>query len=208
MPVSTQTRAVSPVTLARQSARARLLRRVVALGALGLFVAGMLVAAGFGAFVVTALPFVVAAVIAAGAVWLLRRSRPWRIARPVARGVAHATASVARPAARLAHTGGSSAVATANAAPSALRAAAVGLREFLERPREPWRPPPALERGRSSLTALVVRTTPVRREAHRMWRALAAAGTARALSLAAGLERRIVQAAATRRGDPPRTPGA
>jgi hypothetical protein len=208
MPVSTQTRAVSPVTLARQSARGRLLRRIVALGALGLFVAGMLVAAGFGAFVVTALPFVAAAVLAGGAAWLVRRSRPWRIARPVARGVAHTMATVARPAGRLARAARSSAVAAVDAAPSALRAASVRVREFLERPREPWHPPPALERGRGSLTALFVRATPVRQEAHRMWRALAAAGTVRALSFAAGLERRIVRAATTRRDDPPRSPRA
>jgi hypothetical protein len=171
MPVSTQTRAVSPVTLARHSARGRLLRRVVALGALGLFVAGMLVAAGFGALVVTALPAVAAAVIAAGAAWLLWRSRPWRIARPVARTVAHVTAAVARSTERLTRATGSSVARALTNAPTAFCAAATRADEFLAR-------------VRGSLTAVAVRTIPVRQEAYQAWRALAAELRRRMLGVA------------------------
>jgi len=207
MPVPSQTRAVSPVTLARHSARGRILRRVVSLGALGLFVAGMLVAAGLGDLVVTAVPVVAATVAAAGAAWLLWRVRPWRIARPAASALARATATLARVTATRVRATGSLAAGAVTAAPTALRAAAVWVRGFLERPREPWQPPAgavrALERVRGSLSALILRTIPVRQKAHRSWHALATAGTMRALALAAGLQRRILRVAARRRDRPP-----
>jgi hypothetical protein len=193
VPISSQTQALSPVTLARRSARGRLLRRLVALGALALFVAGMLVAAGLGSLVTTALPVVAAAAVAAGAAWALWRSRPWRIVPPVARAVTRTAATLARLAASLVGATGSTAVAMATAAPDVLRAAATRVRQFLEHPRERWQPPRALQELRGSLTVIVVRTIPARQQAHRGWRAMAARGTASALALAAAARRRLVR---------------
>src|SRR4051794_11485386 len=95
MPVTTQTRMVSPVVLA-QSWRVRVLRRVVALLAFTAFVAGMLAAAGYSELVLLFAPFAAAGLVCATALWPLRRLRPWRVGPVAAHGVGAASRATAR----------------------------------------------------------------------------------------------------------------
>jgi len=161
MPASTQTRIVSPVVLA-ESRRTRLLRRAFALLAFAAFVAGILVASGFPELVVAAAPFVAAAAIAVGLLWVLLQLRPWRVARPVwhavavmGRGVGSGTAWAGRATKR-----------GAVAVPPLARTGWIAGVVFVSRPRERWRPPrlvdAGIERTRRACASLLERAAPLR----------------------------------------------
>src|SRR4051794_33435415 len=130
MPGTTQTRMVSPVVLA-ETRRVRLLRRAAALLAFAAFIAGILVAVGYPEVVLLFAPFAAAGVVCATALWGLWRARRWRVVRVAAHGVDSASRVRVRTVRRVAAT----------VPPASLAAA-----EWVSRPREPWRPPAAVDR--------------------------------------------------------------
>jgi hypothetical protein len=177
MPASTQTRIVSPVVHA-ESRRVRFLRRAFALLAFAAFVAGILIASGFPELVVAAAPFVAAAGVAVGAVWILLHLRPWRVVPAAGHAVAYAGRGVGGGATRVGHMTRRGAVAVPPLARTGWIAGAV----FLSRPRERWRPPrpieAAIRRTRRACASLLIRVAPLRLRANDDWNRLAAASLA------------------------------
>jgi len=177
MPLASKPSNMSPVVLAF---RGRVVQRLLALVAFGVFVGGMVVAAGLGEQVVVALPFAAAGVAAAFVVWGTWRLRPWRLVGVATRGVARG--------ARAAHAGTVHVVHAATAtvhwsgrivrrSGGFVRTASRRLYMFATRPREPWRLPPALvsraNRTRAAAQGLIDRCAPVRCRTDVAWRAFA-----------------------------------
>jgi hypothetical protein len=208
MPSPSKTSTVPPAVV---PARERLLPRALALAGLGVFVAGMLVAAGLGEQVVTALPFAAAGVGAFLVGWGLWRLRPWRLVGVAGRGVGHGARGARAAAGYAVHgasragrrTGGAarhtaSAVAatarwsgrTARRTGGATRTTSTRLYAWATRPREPWHLPPSVvtraNRSRRDAGALVDRTAPLRCRADERWRRLVAAAVGRVSKLADG----------------------
>jgi hypothetical protein len=199
--IPSQTPITSAVMHADHSRRARFLRRVVAVAAFGLFVAGLLVAAGFRDWVVAAAPIVGLVVAAAIAAWIAWRLRPWRALRIVPWAVVR----FARVVAFLGRSTGRGAATTGRATASATRATARGTRRtatvtgaaiaagsrrtyaFALRPREPWRLPPAVvaagNGARRAGGRLLDRAIPLRYRVDAAWRRAVGAGFARTMAV-------------------------
>src|SRR6185436_5377959 len=168
---------------------------VVAVAAFAVFVAGMATAAGFGDRVVTVAPYVGAAVGAAVLVWALYRLRPWRVVRPVARGVraavvggARGTVVAGRASVRATRAGARGTGGATRRTSRVAVAAGTVARDWLWRPREPWRPPAVVGRSvlrvRVAAAGAIVGSEPARRRADEFWCELEAAATERALVVA------------------------
>jgi hypothetical protein len=161
----------------------------------------MFVAAGLGALVMAAAPFVAVALATAAASWLLWHVRPWRIIYRVARAVARLIATLAAATRSFTDRAMTAVPRTLRAVSRTLRAVSRKLIQFVLRPREPWRPalPAPAARLRLLLTELLGRTIPARQKAHRAWQRLAAAGALRAIELANRLQLWIIRITAQRR---------
>jgi hypothetical protein len=173
---------VSPVVLA-ESRRVRLLRRAAAVVAFTAFVAGMLAAAGYPELVLLFAPYAAAGVLCATALWGLWRLHPWRLVPVAARGVGAASRATARGSA-----GASRVVYRTGAKAPAAWLATVA---WLERPREPWRPPPAVDRTRRTAGRALDRAAPLRWDAQTTWERVAARGAADLTRLAARIRRAV-----------------
>jgi hypothetical protein len=203
MPLPPETGTVSPVAAGHHAGGARLLRRVVAFAALAVFLGGMATAAGFGERVVQVAPFVGAAAGVAALAWIVFRLRPWRIARPVARGGRTATVAGARAlgtsgraSARATRVGARGTAAATRRTSHAVATGAKAGRHWLWRPREPWRPPGVVERSvlraRVAIAGAIAGSNPARRRADEVWCELEAAAAERTVALARHAHRRVV----------------
>jgi hypothetical protein len=207
--IPSQTPITSAVLHADHSRRLRFVRRLIAVAAFGLFVAGLFVAAGFREWVATAAPIVGLVVAAAIAAWIAWRLRPWRALRVVpwvtvrfagvvafaGRGTGHAAAATGRATKRATRA---AACATATTATVIGRAVATGARRvhaFAVRPREPWRPPPAVvaagNGARCTAGRLLDRAIPLRYRIDAAWRRAFGAGVERTTVVGGRAARRV-----------------